>query len=290
MEDATEVRVKEVPCKTALTASALAEYDWALNPYRGCTGGCGFCYSPAVLRIPRDEWGRSVEVRTTMPNVLARELKRLRERKKKGVVGISTVTDPYQGLERRFGLTRFCLQQLLRFDMPVSIITKNALVVRDLDLLTGFSMPEVGISVTTLDDSQRRVMEPGTSSVDERFETLEKCAASGVRTYAFLGPYYPTAGADELERLVERLAGAGVKEAIFDGLTIKDGVKEGIMKRIGDLHPGASPEEKDAAGRMGDAFGALFEQGPGQFYRRMYAELEGHALKAGVKLTSFKDY
>ena len=113
----------------ALSRTQIDLSNFVLNPYRGCSGGCAFCYSPAVLRMPREEWGRAVEARVNMPNVLAKELKKLKskggEKDRKGVVGVSTVTDPYQEAEKQLGITRFCLQQLLRYDMPVSIITIN---------------------------------------------------------------------------------------------------------------------------------------------------------------------
>jgi DNA repair photolyase len=101
-----------------------------MNPYRGCAHGCRYCYAPNIMRIPRREWGRFVEVKRNIPKILSDELKK----KKKGVVGISTTTDPYQPVEKKYKLTRFCLEQLLKHDFPVSVLTKSRLVSRDLDI------------------------------------------------------------------------------------------------------------------------------------------------------------
>ncbi len=122
------MRVSDVDCKRALGPSKLPGLDYALNPYRGCAFGCVYCYSPAVLREARP-LGSFVEARRNIPNALARELKSSR----RGLVGIGTVTDPYQPLEGRYRLARLCLEQLLRYDFPISIQTKSPIVIRDLD-------------------------------------------------------------------------------------------------------------------------------------------------------------
>jgi len=133
------MRIREVKCKTALSKSNLPGLDYSLNPYRGCQHSCAYCYVPNVLRIKRNEWGSFVDVKTNIPNVLSKELRI----KKPGVVGISTITDPYQPAENNYKLTRYCLEQLLRHDFPVCIQTKSDLVARDIDLISKFSKAEV---------------------------------------------------------------------------------------------------------------------------------------------------
>ena len=120
--------IKEVKCKTALSKSNLPGLDYSLNPYRGCMHNCAYCYVPNVLRINREEWGKFVEVKINIQNVLSKEVKT----KKQGIVGISTVTDPYQPIEKRNKITRFCLEQLLKYDFPISIQTKSSLVLKDI--------------------------------------------------------------------------------------------------------------------------------------------------------------
>ena len=223
------LRVSEIECKTALSPSRLPGYEYALNPYRGCSHGCKYCYAPNILRIPRREWGGFVEVRRNIPKVLARELKN----KKRGIVGISTTTDPYQPLEKDYKLTGHCLKQLLRFDFPVSIITKSSLVTRDIDLLSRFSFAEVGFTITTNDDSERMLLEPNASTIDSRILALEELSKKGITTYAFLGPLYPAIDEEGLSKLVEKLKEAGASKIVADRLNLKPGVWESVYNSMG---------------------------------------------------------
>ena len=126
------MKVTEITCKTALNPSSLPGLVYSLNPYRGCQHKCAYCYVPNVLRIKRCKWGEFVNVKTNIPVVLSKELRN----KKQGVVAISTVTDPYQPIEKKYLLTRFCLEQLLRADFPISIQTKSDLVTRDINIIS----------------------------------------------------------------------------------------------------------------------------------------------------------
>ena len=166
------MKITEVECKSALSSSSLPGLDYSLNPYRGCQHNCAYCYVPNVLRISRLEWGGFVEIRKNMPLILAKELKN----KKSGVVGISTVTDPYQPMEKKYNLTRYCLEQLLIHDFPVFIQTKSKLVLRDLDLISKFSNAEIMFSIGTLNEDERKILEPGASSINDRLNTLKKCS------------------------------------------------------------------------------------------------------------------
>ncbi len=220
--------VQRATARTALSPSALEGFDWALNPYVGCAHECAYCYAPAVLRMDRAEWGRRVGVRQNIPALLSRELRR----KNRGVVGISTVTDPYQPPERRFQLTRLCLERLRAADWPVCVLTKSDLVVRDLDLLESFSQCEVGFTVTTLDEHQRRLMEPGAPSVARRLAAMRYLSSAGVHTYAFIGPIYPTAKASELREIVRQVHGAGATSILMDGLNLKRGVWASVTRAL----------------------------------------------------------
>jgi DNA repair photolyase len=220
--------VQEIECKTALSASTLPGLSYSLNPYRGCQHNCVYCYAPNVLRISREYWGDDLKVKKNIPMVLAHELKK----KKPGVVGISTVTDPYQPLEQKFKLTRFCLDQLLQYDFPVHIQTKSALVIRDIDLLERFSDSQVMVSIGTLHDNERRLLEPQTSSIQERITALQKCARAGLKTAVFFGPVYPTTSINEIPEFLDIMKDAGVQEIWVDMLRLKPGMLENIQKNL----------------------------------------------------------
>lgn len=222
------MKITEVKCKTALSKSSLPGLDYSLNPYRGCQHGCVYCYVPNVLRIKRSEWGNFVDVKTNIPTVLSKELRN----KKPGVVGISTVTDPYQPIEKKYNLTRYCLEQLLIHDFPIHIQTKSRLVARDLDLISKFSDIELMFSIATLNDNERKQLEPFASSIDERFEVLKKCSEIGINTSVFFGPIYPTITIENLSFMIDKFEEYEVTEIMLDRFNLKSGIKENVVSAM----------------------------------------------------------
>ncbi len=222
------MNIKQVFCKSALSSSTLPGLTYSLNPYRGCQHNCVYCYAPNVLRMQREHWGDVVEVKTNIPVILSKEL----NYKKQGVVGISTVTDPYQPLEQRYRVTRYCLEQLLTYDFPAHIQTKSALVLRDIDLVSQFSDAQVMMSIGTLDDQERKILEPGSSSIQERLEVLKRYSDAGVRTSVFFGPVYPTVSQENVSHILDAFVEHGASEIWIDSLRLKPGIWDGIKKRI----------------------------------------------------------
>jgi DNA repair photolyase len=220
--------IQEIQCKTALSASTLPGLTYSLNPYRGCMHNCAYCYAPNVLRMPREHWGDVLQVKKNIPLVLANELKT----KKPGVVGISTVTDPYQPLEQKCSLTRSCLEQLVQYDFPVHIQTKSALVTRDIDLLLRCTDAQVMFSIGTFHDEERKLLEPNTSSIQDRFFALKKCANAGLNTTVFFGPVYPTTTLGEIPGILDTFKEYGATEIWIDILRIKPGIWENIQKKL----------------------------------------------------------
>ncbi|MFQ5910101.1 MAG: radical SAM protein [Thermoplasmata archaeon] len=210
------MEISEVGCKSALSRSRLPGYRYALNPYRGCSHGCKYCYASAVLRETRS-WGDFVDVKRNLPAHLAKELKK----KEKGVVGIGTVTDGYQPVEERYRMTRMCLELLLVNGFPICIQTKSSLVLRDIDLLCRFDDVSVGFTLTTLDDKWRKVFEPGASPPSERLAAMKELSSRGIRTWAFIGPILPLVTDDDLEGLIDRIHDAQASEILVDRLNIK---------------------------------------------------------------------
>ncbi len=221
------MRVREVSCTAALSPTSLPGLDYALNPYRGCSIGCVYCYSPSVLREERP-WGRFVDVKRNLPAVLAKELKR----KPRGVVGIGTVTDGYQPVEMRYHITRYALEQLARFDFPVSVQTKSSLVLRDLDVLRKLRDVEVGVTITTMDETMRRRFEPFSSPAPRRIETLRSLNAAGIRTWAFVGPILPGATETTAESLLRAVRDAGTTLVMVDRLRFRPCVWERMEPAI----------------------------------------------------------
>lgn len=233
------MRVREVACSTALSPTSLPGLVYALNPYRGCSIGCPYCYAPSVLREDRP-WGRFVDVKRNIPAVLAKELKR----KDPGVVGLGTVTDGYQPLEARYHLSRYCLEQLARFDFPVSVQTKSSLVLKDMDRLCRLRDVEVGMTITTMDEAIRRRFEPFSSPSERRLAALHALNAAGLRTWAFVGPILPGATEAILEPLLRGIRDAGTGHVFVDRLRFRPGIWERLESAA--TAAGLAPEYRTA--------------------------------------------
>jgi DNA repair photolyase len=176
----------------------------------------------------QDLWDTAVEAKTNVPVILAKELKT----KKPGVVGISTVTDPYQPLEQKHLLTRYCLEQLLKVDFPIHIQTKSSLVTRDLDLISRFSESQIMLSIATVHDEQRKALEPHSSSIPERLQAIRASADSGVKTSVFFGPIYPTISVEEIPSILDTFQESGATEIWIDSLRLKPGIWGNIQKAL----------------------------------------------------------
>lgn len=221
------MKIKEVTCKTALSKSNLPGLTYSLNPYRGCQHNCAYCYVPNVLRIKREEWGSFVNIKTNIPNVLSKELRN----KKPGIVAISTVTDPYQPIEKKYNLTRYCLEQLLKYDFQVSIQTKSKLILRDLDMISKFTNADIMISIGTLNDDERKIIEPYTSSINDRLEIIKQFSKNGINTSVFFGPIYPTIKIENLNEIIDTFTNYGASEIMYDKLNKKPGIMNNIINK-----------------------------------------------------------
>ncbi len=190
--------VKEIQSKGILSASKI--YPYVINPYTGCQHSCTYCYASFMKRFTghREPWGQFVDVKVNAPDLLKREI----TRKKPDRVWVSGVCDPYQPLEGRYRLTRQCLELLAEYDWPVTVQTRSALVLRDLDVLKKGQHFEAGLSVTTANDAIRKLFEPNAPPIRQRIRALDEMHQAGIRTYAMIAPILPDA-----EGLPDLLAG-----------------------------------------------------------------------------------
>jgi len=190
--------VKEIQSKAILSISKV--YHYVINPYTGCQHSCSYCYARFMKRFTghREPWGQFVDVKVNAPVLLRREI----TKKKPARVWISGVCDPYQPLEAKYELTRQCLEILAQNNWPVIVQTRSPLVLRDIDILKEGRAFEVGLSITTADDSIRKLFEPNAPTIRERVRALDELHRAGIRTYVMIAPMLPGA-----EGLAEILAG-----------------------------------------------------------------------------------
>jgi len=229
------VRVREVECRSLLNKSGLADY--AVNCYAGCGHGCRYCYARFATRFshPGEDWGGFVDVKINARTILEKELKRRRV----GRVFMSSVCDGWQPAESRYGLTGQCLELLLRHVFPVTILTKNALVLRDLHLLEGKPDVEIGVTVTTLNEEVRKLVEPGASPAEDRLRILEEARRKGIESYAFIGPLLPGLSDTEenLSGLLREMKEAGVSYFYIDRLNLRFGVWPAVRTLFEKYYP-----------------------------------------------------
>ena len=181
--------IKEKKARSVLSKSEIPGIDYCINPYVGCSHGCRYCYASFMKRFTGhgEPWGSFVDVKINAPEVLYRQMKKAA----RGNVMLSSVTDPYQPVERKYKLTRQCLEVLLPYQFSLDILTKSPLVLRDLDLIKKFKETEVGITITTDDDEMRKIFEPHAPPIGARIHALKILCEKGIKTYAFIGPLLP---------------------------------------------------------------------------------------------------
>src|SRR5690606_12848231 len=214
--DAEATRIREVTVTHLLElAGSPARRFYTLSPYVGCLIGCRFCYAQSrldplrgLLRLPQVPWGSYVDVRINAPEVLAAEL---RAGARLPIKFCPIVSDPYQAVEQKTGLTRRCLEVIAAADdpPPVMVMTRSDLILRDLDLLRAMPGAWVGASIPTLDDSVRAHFEPRAASIPARLAMLRAFKAAGVRRGVVVQPMLPgplDALADALAELVDSVS------------------------------------------------------------------------------------
>jgi DNA repair photolyase len=244
------------PFKTTVTADATRKiitrndspdisFDRSINPYRGCEHGCVYCFARpthAYLGLsPGIDFESKLFMKPNAPELLERELSAPGYVPK--VIAIGTNTDPYQPIERRYKIMRRILEVLDSAGHPVGIVTKSALVLRDLDILARMAkrdLVKVALSVTTLDPKLARTMEPRAATPPRRLEALRQLVKAGVPTSAMVAPVIPALNDDEIERILEAVAAAGVRHAGYVllrlPLEVRDLFREWLMTNFPDRY------------------------------------------------------
>jgi DNA repair photolyase len=246
------LNIREVTCKSILTKSGIESVDYAVNPYTGCEHACAYCYATLMKRFTghKEEWGSFVDVKINAAEVLARQVRRA----KPGNLNFGTVTDAYQPLEAQYGITRACLEALaVSAPGPVTILTKSALVLRDLDLITALRDVEVAFTITTLDERIRQQFEPGASPIANRLEALRALAEARISTWAFCGPLLPglSDGEAQVDALFEELRTAGVESVLVDSLNLSGAAWGRVQPVLEMLDPGLVTRYRALAGDRG---------------------------------------
>jgi DNA repair photolyase len=221
----TEVTLETARSLITRNDSPDIPFDRSINPYRGCEHGCLYCYARPTHSYLNLSPGLDFETRlvakTNAAAVLRREL--AAPAYKVGYVAIGTATDAYQPIERELTITRAVVQVLAEARHPFGIVTKSALIERDIDLLAplaGDSLVQAFISLTTLDAALSRILEPRAASPQRRLRTIETLARAGIPVHVNVAPVIPFINEPEIERLLAAAAAAGAVKSHYTVLRL----------------------------------------------------------------------
>ncbi|WP_394747809.1 PA0069 family radical SAM protein [Spongiimicrobium salis] len=266
---------------------------YSMNPYQGCEHGCIYCYA----RNTHEYWGysagldfeRRILIKKDAPKLLEEKLKS--KRWKANTIVLSGNTDCYQPAEQQFKITRACLEVFLKYRHPVGIITKNALVLRDLDILKelgNFGLVGVNISVTSLSEKTRRILEPRTTTIKKRLETIKTLSEHDIPVNAMLAPIIPGINSHEVLPLAKTVAEEGAVSLAFTIVRLNGAIghifTDWIKKTLPDKADKVLHQiEACHGGQLNDSrFGSRL-RGDGKIAEHL------HAMMRLAKQTYFKD-
>lgn len=236
---------QEIVCRSALNPVRGMPFRWTLNPYRGCTHGCHYCfarrYQTQLELNVDDEFSSVILVKINFADVLRRELSR--PSWKKELVALGTATDPYQPIEGHYRLTRRTLEALVAYPTPVGLVTKGPMIVRDKDLLLELSRHarvSVCFSVPTVDEGAWERLEPGTAHPLQRLRAMKELREAGIQAGVLMAPIVPglTTALHKLERTIKAIADHGPAFVGSVVLHLQGGTRDHFMGFLAREFPG----------------------------------------------------
>lgn len=271
---------------------------YSMNPYQGCEHGCIYCYA----RNSFEYWGysagldfeRKIIVKKNAPELLRKFLMNPGWECKP--IGLSGNTDCYQPAEKKFRLTRQLLEVCLEFNQPVGIITKNAGVLRDKDLLEKLAknkLVTVNVSVTSFDEELRRVMEPRTTTAKQRIRILKELTENGVNTNVLLGPMIPGLNEHEMHDILKAASEAGTRSAGYTFIRLNGAIKLLFHDWLYKNFPDRADKvwhliEKSHGGKVNDSVFGRRMRGEGEIANMIARQFEVYTRKFGMNEHDFE--
>lgn len=236
------MHTKEINSKSIITKSNLPDTDYVVNPYIGCQFGCHYCYASFMGRFVGENisnWGNYVYLKINSIELFKSDLKKIMKRNPNSKILLSSVTDPYHGIESKYKLTRGILAVLVESRYPglVSILTKSPSVLRDIDYLAKLNNVEVGMTITTTNDQLSKLLENNAPPVSLRIKALKKLKEAQIPTYAFIGPllphfrYYP----EQLDFLFREIHLANVESVFVEHINMSNYIRASLMPKLSSL-------------------------------------------------------
>lgn len=270
--------IQEITCKSALARCGFPIPGLAINPYAGCAHACVYCVARSLKRPKRvgqtEKWGTFIDIWKNIPDVLAKQMKSSLWKGEHILLG--TLTDPYQPLELRYGLTRKILGILCAYDNPVSIFTKSNMIVRDSDLLKNMKRVTVNITITTLDEAWEAQVEPQAPSGKRRLDAIKILSDKGIPVVALISPYWPIF--TDPDALLFACKNAGATEAVSESFNVVSGNWAGVESVLHQHYP-------DTFHTIHDIF--FNKSSFSEFYNRARGDIERAAQKYDIPLTAY---
>ena len=256
-------RVKDYLNKTKLTT-----LDYVINPYVGCPNKCLYCYAAYMVGFSKhsEAWGEFVDVKQTRKRI---NIFKIRNKK----VMISTVTDPYNCYEKEYEITRKLMTQLVPSEAFISIVTKSKLVLRDIDLFKKMKHVEVALSFSTIDEKIKSKLEPFSSSIEERLETLKILRENGIRTVVFIAPIIPEI--TDYKRIIE-VTKDYTDEYWFDMLNLRSSFKTNMFNFIEKEYP-----------IMKSLYEDIYNKKNSKYFEEISEDIERYCSEKGVVYKNF---
>jgi DNA repair photolyase len=280
MQRADTARYQEVRCRSVLNAVRGMPFDWTLNPYRGCTHACHYCYARRYHTQfelgADDEFASMILVKTNLVEVLRREL--ARPSWKNDYVAVGTATDCYQPIEGHYRLTRGALEVLAEFRNPAGIITKGPMIVRDRDVLADLSARAgctVYISVPCIDEDVWQALEPGTAPPVQRLRAVRQLVDAGIRTGVLMNPIVPgiSSRPSLIEQTVKAIADHGAAFVGCNVMFLEGGTRQHFLHWLSQAYP-----------HLVEGYGALYARkyARSDYRKEVFAVFEAMRTKYGI--------
>jgi DNA repair photolyase len=256
--------VKEIVSKTALTKSKLPAADYVVNAYTGCTHKCIYCYAEFMKRFTNhtEEWGEFIDIKIFDEIRIPKSIENTS-------VFISSVTDPYNHFETKYKKTRQVLEKLKNLNCSIGILTKSKNVLRDIELFKQFKNIEIGISINTIDDNFRKLIEPKASSVEDRINVLKTLREKNIRNYLFMSPMFPYLS--DYKKIIEHTKNF-VDYYGFENLNLRAGYKYRVLNLIKEKYTNLYNDYKD-----------IYQNKNGFYWNRLEKEIIKYCKDNSVK-------
>jgi len=250
------MKIAEVTSKSIITKSKLPDADYVVNPYIGCSFACCYCYASFMGRVvgePIEAWGRYVYIKTNAVELFDKELAKFSSKARQGSLLLSSVTDAWQGPEKKYRLAHGILNILARERYPgrVSLLTKSPLIIEDIEIIGRLLAPDVGVTLTSTDEVISHIFEAQAPLPSTRLDILKRFNQAGIPTYAFVGPLLPHFRflPHKLEQLFSQIAATGTTQIYVEQINLS----AYIRKRLDSVMRDAAPDLATAYAQADEA-------------------------------------